>query len=569
MHTATPHWIGRLRHAVLSALIVAASLAGLACSQSAPAQPAPPHPGIDVEHYTFRLRLADDTDRIEGRATVRLRLRSDTLTAVRLDLLSPDAVGSTGAGMTVTDVRRADRAVNYTQTPQHVRIPLSDATAGAMRTYVIDYAGVPADGLIIGNNRHGDRTFFGDNWPNRARNWLPVVDHLSDKATVDFIVTAPPRYEVVGNGRRIAASTQGDSLLTTHWRTEEPLPPKVMVVGVADFAVDSVGVYDGTPVQSWVYPEDRTNGFRDLGQAMDVLRFFEPRLGDYPYAKLANVQSATRYGGMENASAIFYSEEAVGDDENDEALVAHEVAHQWFGNAVTETDWPHLWLSEGFATYLTQLYLEDKYGRDRLVAGMKEHRRSVLRYNRERPEAPLVDTLAADPNVLLNANSYQKGAWVLHMLRYRLGDEALWEGLSTYFERYKHGNASTADFRRVMEDVAGEDLQRFFDQWTRRGAEPVLDATWSYDAAAGHVDLEVRQTQDGPVFRLPLQVGLQMEGESAGSGSAGRAMRVERVRLRDRVHSFRFDVDARPAGVQLDPNTWLLIDATVRAADGN
>jgi aminopeptidase N len=335
--------------------------ASTACAQPTPGPAGKPQPGIDVQDYDFRLTLADTTDRIEGTATVRLRVTTDTLTAVRLDLVGPP-VATGDPGMRVEAVSENGAAVPYTHTADLLRItPDAGLAEGATHAFRIRYAGIPTDGLIIGTNRHGDRTFFGDNWPNRARHWLPVEDHLSDKATAEFWVTAPARYEVVSNGALVSDSTTGDTR-TTHWRTDVPLPTKVMIIGVADFAVDTVATVDGVPVQSWVYPEDREAGFKDLRQAPPILRFFEENLGPYPYEKLANVQSATRYGGMENAAAIFYSEEAVADGEDSTPLLAHEIAHQWYGNTVTEADWPHLWLSEGFATYLTGLYLEHARG---------------------------------------------------------------------------------------------------------------------------------------------------------------------------------------------------------------
>jgi aminopeptidase N len=534
---------------------------GSACAQPAPGPAARPQLGIDVQDYDFGLTLSDTTDRIEGTATVRLRVTTDTLTAIRLDLVGPpdrldppEAAGETG--MRVASVTAEGSAVPHTHDGDILRVtPEAGLTEGATHTLRIRYEGVPADGLIIGTNRHGDRTFFGDNWPNRARHWLPVVDHLSDKATVEFRVTAPAEYEVVSNGALVSDSTRGP-MRTTHWRTDVPLPPKVMIIGVADFAVDTVATVDGVPVQSWVYPEDRGPGFTDLGQAPPILRFFEENLGPYPYEKLANVQSTTRYGGMENAAAIFYSEEAVADDEDDTPLLAHEIAHQWYGNTVTEADWPHLWLSEGFATYLTGLYLEHARGEAALMRFMTEARRQVVRFHEQRPETPLVDTTYSDPTELLTTNPYQKGAWVLHMLRHEVGTDTFWEGLRAYYERYRNGNASTRDFRAVMEDVSGQDLRSFFEQWTRRAGHPVIEGTWRHDAAAGECVLSLRQTQEAPPFRAPVDVAL--EGSPAGTTTLFMEGREQRTRV---------DCPQAPTDVTLDPHTRLLAELSITRAE--
>ena len=521
-----------------------------AVGQPAPGPAAKPQPGIDVQDYDFDLALTDTSDRIRGTATVRLRVTTDTLSAVRLDLIGPPDAGDTG--MRVSDVTEDGRDVSFAHRDDLLRIrPRSGLQAGQTRTFEVRYHGVPADGLIVGTNRHGDRTFFGDNWPNRARHWLPVVDHLADKATVAFRVTAPAEYEVVSNGALVQDSVAGD-MRVTHWRTDVPLPPKVMVIGVAEFAVDTVATVDGVPVQSWAYPEDRAAGFRDLGQAPPILRFFEDNLGPYPYEKLANVQSTTRYGGMENASAIFYSEEAVADGEDDTPLLAHEIAHQWYGNTVTEADWPHLWLSEGVATYLTGLYLEHANGPDRLASYMADARRSAIQFHEQNPETPLVDTTYSDPNELLTANPYQKGAWVLHMLRDEVGTDTFWEGLRAYYDRYRHRNASTADFRRVMEDVSGRPLEWFFDQWTRRPGHPVVEGTWHYDEAAGTCEVTLRQVQEAAPFRVPVTVAL--------SGARGQTTTLS---LNSRSHTVQMDCPTVPESIVLDPETQVLAELSM------
>jgi len=527
---------------------------GAACAQPSPGPAAKPQPGIDVQDYDFDLTLADTTDRIEGMATVRLRVTTDTLTAVRLDLVGPP-METGNPGMRVASVTRDGAAVPHTHADDILRItPDGGLADGATQTFRIRYAGIPANGLIIGTNRHGDRTFFGDNWPNRARHWLPVVDHLSDKATVEFRVTAPAEYEVVSNGALVSDSTAGDTR-TTHWRTGVPLPTKVMVIGVADFAIDTVATVDGVPVQSWIYPDNRDAGFADLGQAPPILRFFEENLGPYPYEKLANVQSATRYGGMENAAAIFYSEDTVADGEDDTPLLAHEIAHQWFGNTVTEADWPHLWLSEGFATYLTGLYLEHARGKEAFTTHMTEARRQVVQFHAEQPATPLVDTTFADPNELLNTNPYQKGAWVLHMLRHEMGTETFWKGLRAYYDRYRHQNASTRDFRRVMEEVSGQDLNAFFDQWTRRAGHPAIEGTWEYDADADECVVHLRQTQDAPPFHVSVDVAVETDRPGTTT-----------VTMRDRETHTRLACSRAPSSVTLDPYTRLLGEFSMERA---
>ncbi|MFB6272629.1 MAG: M1 family metallopeptidase [Salinibacter sp.] len=542
---------GAWRALILCSFLLGAGLTP-AVGQPARGPAARPQPGIDVRNYDFTLTLADTTDRIEGTALVRVRVVTDTVTAVHLDLVGRDAGSGKTTGMRVLSVTEDREAVPYRHAGDLLRIiPKTGLRAGQVYTFRIRYAGVPADGLIIGTNQHGDRTFFGDNWPNRARHWLPVEDHLSDKATVEFRVRAPAKYEVVSNGSLVSDSTHAGTRYS-HWATDVPLPPKVTVIGMADFAVDTVGTVDGVPVQSWVYPEDRGPGFKDLGQAPPILRFFEEHLGPYPYDKLANVQSTTRYGGMENAATIFYSETSVADEKDDTSLLAHEIAHQWFGNTVTEADWSHLWLSEGFATYLTGLYLEHARGPEALTKYMASARTRVATFHEQNPDEPLVDTTYSDPKALLNTNPYQKGAWVLHMLRQRVGTSTFWKGLRAYYDRYRHQNASTRDFRAVMEEVSGQDLKSFFDQWTRRPGHPVIEGTWRYDEAAGECVVTLRQTQAEPLFTVPVEVAV-----------GKRSTATTTISMDSRTEKARMQCPQAPSSVTLDPDTQLLAELSM------
>ncbi len=240
-----------------------------------------------------------------------------------------------------------------------------------------------------------------------------------------------------------------------------PLPTKIMVIGVTDFAVNNIGDVDCIPVSSWVYPPDRDSGFAHYAVAKNILEWYIHRIGPYAFEKLANVQSTTIFGGMENAGCIFYYEKSV-TAKGIESLMAHEIAHQWFGDNVTEKDWPHLWLSEGFATYMTDLYLENKYGEDSLKSLLKTQRRQVVGYSVSH-KTPVVDTTESKHLMnLLNDNSYQKGAWVLHMLRRKLGDSLFWKGIRTYYKTYAGRNANTTDLEKVFEKVSRPKPANFF-----------------------------------------------------------------------------------------------------------
>jgi aminopeptidase N len=530
----------------------------------------PYNPHIDVLHYTFQLELNDTNNRIRGEASIELAFKSANVQAFHLDLLRQQELRQqerSAFGMTVLAVQEGTRPVRFVQDSSRLIIyPASQIASGEQRRYTVAYQGIPADGLIIGKNKFGQRTFFGDNWPNRARHWLPTVDHPSDKATCEFIVTAPHRYQVVANGLLVEESDVDSLRRRTQWRESTPIATKLMVIGVAQFAVQHLRSQRGIPVESWVFPQNRDSGLFDYAQAAPILDFFEQHIGGFAYEKLANVQSKTRYGGMENASAIFYSEDAVDGKRSNERLFAHEIAHQWFGDAVSESDWPHVWLSEGFATYLTDVYLEFRYGRDRIVENMNRERERVLRYTREHPSAPIVDTSAVNFATLLGPLTYEKAAWVLHGLRRVVGDDAFWSGLRSYYARFKNGNASTNDFKRVMEEASGQDLTRFFRQWLFQPGHPVLQYSWSYDAAAKSVKLRIRQAQANP-FETPVDIGLVTRAASTSATTSTSSLSPPRVtttlhtiRLREREQTFTIPFDTAPVELVIDPHSWLLCE---------
>jgi aminopeptidase N len=353
--------------------------------------------------------------------------------------------------------------------------------------------------LRVFTNMHGDRVMFSEGWPNRARHWLPMIDHPYDKATGEMIVTAPAEWQVVSNGV-LAEQVDLDGMRRrTHWMQSVPLPSWLFALGAARFDAHHAGTVQGVPLQTWAFPQDRTAAralFEETSRrAMD---FFAARVGPYPYEKLANVQASGFGGGMENATVIFYGEKGVAAGRGP---VVHEIAHQWFGNSVTQRDWDDVWLSEGFATYFALLYQEQFEGRDAFVAALERSRAAILDAARTRPETPVIHRNLGDMDGVLNTFVYQKGGWVLHMLRREIGTDQFWSGIREYYRRYRDRNASTDDLRQVMEQVSGRDLRPFFAQWLTRGGNPHVEPSWTYTAADQRLELTLRQIQPGDSLR--------------------------------------------------------------------
>lgn len=508
----------------------------------------PRQPGVDVQHYKFAIALNDSTDAITGDATVTVRFTKRGLTRFFLDLATP----ANGKGMTVTSVTSNGSALQYTHTNDHLAITLRTPTNdGELRDFTISYHGTPASGLYIGKNRHGERAFFSWNWPDKARQWLPMIDHPSDKATSEFVVTAPAKYAVVSNGLLQDEILLGDGRKLTHWKQSVPIASWLNAIGVEQFAVHHAGTVKGVELQTWVAHQDRDNGIISFeAPSRQAIEFYSEHIGPYSYEKLANVAAAFGGGGTEHASAIFYGENIV-KDVPATAIVAHEIAHQWFGDSITESDWDDAWLSEGFATYFTLLFTEHYSGRDAFVAGLVRARTTALAAETKFNE-PVVHKNISDLRGVIPPLVYQKGAWVLHMLRAQIGTDTFWTGIREYYARYRNSNASTDDLRRVMEEVSGQKLDWFFDQWLNRNYSPALAGSWSYDPATKKVVIDLTQTQAGSAYRLPLDIGIV--GDSAGAPPT-----IAKIEMTQSRQHFEIPAAAAPRDVMLDPNTWLLM----------
>ena len=455
------------------------------------------HP-VDIDHYEIALTIRENSNEIRAQELIRFVIK-EPCDSFFLDLQSLN----NGKGMKIESLTVDYEYGVYSHRDNRIWIKTKPGWIGEQKSVSINYSGVPETGLIIGENKFGEQTYFGDNWPNRAHHWFACVDHPNDKATVYFTTLIPKKYECIATGNLISHTELGLGLNKYVYQSDIELPTKVMVVGIADFSTKEYESDLSFPVSAWVYSKDAENGFRDMAVSVEVLNYFIETVGEYPYEKLANVQSTTQFGGMENAGNIFYDENAVTGNETMEALIAHEIAHQWFGNSASELDWPHIWLSEGFATYFTDLYWEKKYGTDAMNKRLKSERTRVIGFSKNY-DHPVVDKDYATLMDLLNPNSYQKGAWVLHMLRNEVGDTAFFEGVRQYYEKFKFSNAATSDFITVMQEVSGKDLEPFFNQWLHTAGHPVLHFRNGVKTG-GFEYIEIEQQQND-IFEFDLDV---------------------------------------------------------------
>lgn len=543
----------------IAGLLIPLALAGVAFGDMYPKEPR-----IDVLNYEFRIELSDTTDAINGEATVDVRFLAGGIREMRLDLTNKsDALK--GAGMTVASVTADGQAAVFRHQDNVLLITLArPSAANERRKFTIRYSGIPASGLKIANNKYGERTFFSDNWPDKGRNWLPIVDHPYDKSICEFTVTAPSHYQVVSNGLKIEETDLPGGKRLTHWKQSVPIASWLYVLGVARFAVQYADTFEGKSIESWVYHQDRDKGFFDYGGGLTkkVLAFYSDAIGPFSYEKLANIQSNSVSGGMEAASAILYSENSVVGDRNVRwrNVIIHEIAHQWFGNSVTEKDWDEVWISEGFATYFTLLFIEHHYGRDAFVEGLGSSKKSVDAFYAKQPDYRIIHDNLKNMDDVTTSQIYQKGSWTLHMLRGVVGTENFWRGIKNYYRKYRDSSATVADFRREMEEVSGKDLSVFFDQWLFKPGTLKYKGSWRYDAVKKQIAIDLAQVQtDGSFFRMPVEFAIHYPGQPKPQ--------LVRFDANAKSNSFTIDAAAAPDKVVLDPNVWILMDAEFKKAE--
>ncbi len=415
---------------------------------------------VDVTNYSINLKINDNDYSINGTTGIEFKTLAD-INELKFNFQKLDVLNCLLDGQ--------NTPFNYDNNLITINTSVSLPT-GLTHNISINYSGRPKDGLIIKKNKYGNFCAFSDNWANRARNWFPSVDHPSDKATVSFNVTVPNKYRVIANGALVKTAVTGDEITFTY-KMDVLTPTYCMVIGVCKFSVAETKTASGIPIYSYTYPEDSLNAVKGFQKAADIVNYYESVIGPYPFTKLALVESSTIFGGMENSSAIFFPENsrAFTDKGNDEETVAHEIAHQWFGDDVTESDWSELWLSEGFATYFQMLYYEKCEGTEKFNELVKNTRTNYLNHA---GGVPVINRHYKNLFSLLNAENYQKGALFLHALRKNIGDDAFFKGIKEYYQKFKHSNVTTGGFKGVMQDVSNKNLTVLFDEWLNNTGLP-------------------------------------------------------------------------------------------------
>ena len=510
-------------------------------------------------HYDVSLTFNEQLTEIAwARTEITLQILKLGLRAIDLDF----------GEMPIDSVMVSGSAARFERTAEQLSVMLPrPARPGEQLKVTVTYHGRPKDGLIFATDRDNKPSVTGDNWPNRVHHWIPCWDHPSAKATVTFTVAAPPRETVVANGKPVTVTRNG--LAPSIWRFEEtkPIPAYCMVIAVSEGAKLDATEATVTPLSFYVPQKDSAYAAKGFSAAAPSLAFFSTTIASYPYEKLALIVGATRFGGMENSSAIVFSNTIFDLRGNEKmskrfdvperiaSVVAHEIAHQWFGDSVTASTWADLWLSEGFATYFAGLFIEKYDGDEAFREYMRGAAERYFNYEKQR-NIPIHDTETLDLMKLLNENNYEKGAWVLHMLRTRLGDDAFFRGLRAYYLAHRDANASTEDLRRALEKSSGKNLREFFSRWIYRSGHPVYELTWGTmeRRAATSVLIRLKQVQAGEAFLDPVPVEFTVNGEK----------QRRTIYPTGKTTTLSIRLSGNPTAVQIDPDNTLLKEAVTK-----
>jgi aminopeptidase N len=507
---------------------------------------------FDALHYRLTLAIDDAHKTVRGENAVTLSSLKDDLKTIALDALD----------FKVTAVAGPDGApLEFEQTAAQVLVRLRQPLAyGEKMTLAVSYTLTdPKRGLkFMAETADAPAQVDTYNWPEDGRRWFPCFDDPHDKATSEILATVRADWSVLSNGRLVDMSEdRAAGTKTFHWLQDKPHPTCNVMLAAGPYEVvrDKCG---DLPVDYWVYKKDVADAPRSFQKTPRMIEFYG-RVFDYayPWAKYAQVCVSGSGGGMEATTATILGHGTIHDaradqDFSSDGLVAHELAHQWWGDCITERDWADVWLSESFATYAEYLWTRYDRGEDEGALNLEEKKNSYLAEAKSRYMRPVVFNRYNSPWDIMDSHSYPKGATILHMLRFVLGDKPFFRALSRFLHDYEFRSVDTHDFMAAVKEATGENMDWFFEQWIYKAGHPVFDVSYAWDAEAKKVRLRVAQTQDElkipTIYRTPVVVGLVFPDKAAS----------EKVWLSHQEDVFEFDAPQKPLLVRFDEGNYLL-----------
>lgn len=544
--------LNRLRLVCL--IVMGASALGAARDEAAPEKIRryPLDQAADLRHIQLELDLDLEQREVTAVATLQLAARRQ-LSSIRFNAVDFDV-----SQVTASSPEGSARPARFVNDGEELEVTFdAPLQAGEETTVTVHYRlKDPRSGLhFFGPNADepdAPRQVWSQGQTLDNRYWIPCFDHPNEMQTSEIIATVKEGLQVLSNGKLVSRKPgPRPGTQTWHWRQEAPHVAYLITLVVGQFEVQT-DEWRGKPVSYYVPPGRRDDIQRSFGDTLRMLELFSERIGvEYPWDQYAQVCCYRYGGGMENTSATTLGERTLHDadaalDFSSEGLVAHELAHQWYGDLLTCTEWAHTWLNEGFATFFELVWTKHDLGSDEAAYELYEKMRDGLPNGEKRP---ILDRGYSDPDEMFGARSYEKAAVVLHMLEAQLGEEVFWKAVNEYTRTYRHQNVESSDLRRVLERVSGRSLGRFFYDWIEMPGHPVIEAESSWDAEQGIVTVALQQTQEREPFHLPITVAFHLPG--------GEVRTVTRD-MRDRSLEVTLALPQRPEMVRIDPENALV-----------
>ena len=538
-------------------LALAEHAAGLAPSRPFPLTGDQPHYArdliVDVRHIKLEIAIDPKERHVGGTATHTVQAINDGVTSIDFD----------AAEMTVTAVTADGKPAAFDYSDPVLRVDLGrPLAAGAQVDVAITYSAYPRRGLYFTapDADYPDKPLqaWTQGQDEDSRHWYPCIDFPNHQQTSEVVVTVPASMISIGNGElKGVTENRKTGTKTYHWYQATPHVTYLLSQIVGDFA-EIHHDWQGIPVQ-YYGPRGRDEDLeRTLGRTPKMLAFFSEMTGvTYPYARYAQTFVADFiFGGMENVSATTLTETSLLDkraslDADSDGLLAHELAHQWFGDLLTCRDWAHGWLNEGFATYFEALFTEHNKGLDELRYELHQNTQIYMGEDAARYRRPIVNNVYHEPIDLFDRHLYEKGSLVLHMIRTVLGDDLWWKAIRHYVGKHRSTNVTTPDLQRAIEEATGRNVDWLFDEYVYRGGHPAFRLAFEWDEKAKQAKLTVTQTQDekeSSVFRLPVDVDFTVDGKP----------HEFKVQVSEKAHNFFFSLPAKPQMVRFDPGHNLL-----------
>ncbi len=506
----------------------------------------------DALHYRLEFRFDREQKTYQGTNTITLKPLQDNFRECVLD----------SETHTVTAARDANgKPLAFEQTDEHLIVRWDEPIPYHEEvTFSVDFEGQHARTgvkFLDAAETHPEQiNTYG--WPESNHHWFPCYDFPNDRVTNEILATVRTGDKVLSNGRlKGVTESEREGYQTWHWSQEKPHPVYciTMTVGPYEVIEDSLG---DLPVNYWVYKKDVPHAMRSFQKTPRMIDFFSTVFDfPYPWAKYDQICVAGSGGGIENTSATVLGHGTIHDERADqdfssEGLVAHELAHMWWGDMVTERTWSHVWLSESFATFAEYLWARHDKGEDEGALNLKRKKDSYLREARTRYMRPLVFNRYNRPWEIMDSHSYPKGATILNMLRFVMGEKAFFRSLSHFLHKHAYEAVDTFQLMTAVKEATGQNLDWFFEQWVFKAGHPVFDIRYTWDAGKGRVVMTVKQTQDTsrgiPIHRTPVIIGITTsEGHSSS-----------RLWIEDEEEELILDCTQKPLLVRFDEGNHLL-----------